>query len=109
MTPTINMMAKPVGAQCNLNCVYCYYLEKEKLYPGEPSFWMMNEKVLEWIGQLPHQYKMVLTMYHVDSMSYQEIEAATGMPEGTVKNYLFRARQLLKEKVKVYLDKEEVV
>lgn len=47
MTPTFNMMAKPVGAQCNLNCVYCYYLEKEKLYPGEPSFWMMNEKVLE--------------------------------------------------------------
>lgn len=47
MTPTFEMMAKPVGAQCNLNCVYCYYLEKEKLYPGEPSFWMMNEKVLE--------------------------------------------------------------
>ncbi len=69
----------------------------------------MNEKVLEWIGQLPHQYKTVLTLYHIDSMSYQEIEAATGMPEGTVKNYLFRARQLLKEKVKAYLDKEEIV
>lgn len=28
------MIAKPVGAQCNLRCEYCYYLEKSKLYVG---------------------------------------------------------------------------
>jgi len=27
-----NIMVKPVGARCNLNCTYCYYLEKKKLY-----------------------------------------------------------------------------
>lgn len=27
------VMAKPVGSLCNLNCSYCYYLEKENLYP----------------------------------------------------------------------------
>jgi RNA polymerase sigma factor (sigma-70 family) len=67
----------------------------------------MNGVVLKLIDQLPAQYRTVLTLYHVDQMSYQEIENVTGLPEGTVKNYLFRARKLLKEKVKKYLGKEE--
>ncbi len=69
----------------------------------------INILVLKWIDLLPVHYKTVLTLYHVDSMSYQEIESVTGMPEGTVKNYLFRARHLLKEKAKKYLGKEELI
>ena len=42
-------------------------------------------------------------------MTYPEIGEATKMPEGTVKNYIFRARNLLKEKVKAYLGKEELL
>lgn len=30
--PPFYLMAKPIGASCNLRCSYCYYLEKEKLY-----------------------------------------------------------------------------
>ena len=33
---------------------------------------------------------------------------STGMPEGTVKNYIFRGRKLLKEKVLKYIGKEEL-
>jgi RNA polymerase sigma-70 factor (ECF subfamily) len=40
-------------------------------------------------------------------MTYEEIGVVTNMPEGTVKNYIFRARTLLKEKVKKYSVKEE--
>jgi uncharacterized protein len=28
-----HVMLKPAGPLCNLNCTYCYYLEKKKLYP----------------------------------------------------------------------------
>ena len=32
--PSFNVMAKPIGPQCNMDCTYCYYLEKEKLFPN---------------------------------------------------------------------------
>jgi uncharacterized protein len=40
------IFAKPVGALCNLRCRYCYYLEKNELYPGRRSF-LMNDEMLE--------------------------------------------------------------
>lgn len=41
-----HIMTKPTGSLCNLDCTYCFYLEKEKLYPNNKN-WAMNEKVLE--------------------------------------------------------------
>jgi RNA polymerase sigma factor (sigma-70 family) len=69
----------------------------------------MDEFILKLVDQLPPQYKIVLTLYHLEGLHYPEIAEVTNMPEGTVKNYLFRARNLLKEKVKTYLGKEELL
>lgn len=69
----------------------------------------LDQFVLRLVDELPAQYKTILTLYHVEGMTYPEICEVTGMPEGTVKNYLFRARNLLKEKVKKYLGKEELL
>ena len=41
-----HVLTKPVGPICNLDCKYCFYLEKEKLYPGENQ-WRMSDEVLE--------------------------------------------------------------
>ena len=41
-----HVVTKPVGPICNLDCTYCFYLEKEKLYPAERS-WRMADPVLE--------------------------------------------------------------
>jgi RNA polymerase sigma factor (sigma-70 family) len=68
-----------------------------------------NDMVINLIKKLPVHFRTVLTLYHLDGMSYTEMGEITGMPEGTVKNYLFRARNLLKEQVKKYLGKEEVI
>jgi len=40
------VMAKPVGPICNLDCSYCYYLEKSDLYPPRTTF-KMSDAVLE--------------------------------------------------------------
>ncbi len=44
-----HVLAKPIGPICNLDCQYCFYLEKEKLYPGTvgKSGWILPESVLE--------------------------------------------------------------
>ena len=42
---SFHVMAKPTGAICNLDCRYCFYLDKKSLYPGD-SF-RMPEDVLE--------------------------------------------------------------
>lgn len=45
------IFAKPIGAICNLDCQYCYYLKKEHLYPKAESFRMPNELLEEYIVQ----------------------------------------------------------
>ncbi len=52
------------------------------------------------IEELPLPYKSVLVLYHINEFSYPEIGQITGMPEGTVKSHLFRARKFLKDKLK---------
>ncbi len=41
-----HVMTKPTGSLCNLDCKYCFYLEKERLYPGS-NRWAMPDDVLE--------------------------------------------------------------
>ena len=51
------------------------------------------------IGQLPPLYQTLVSLYHQEELTYQEMAQITGLPEGTVKSYLFRARKMLKEKL----------
>ncbi|KHT62503.1 sulfatase maturase [Photobacterium gaetbulicola] len=42
-----HVMAKPSSSVCNLDCTYCFYLEKENLYPERKSRWQMSDDTLE--------------------------------------------------------------
>ncbi|MEO9477049.1 MAG: RNA polymerase sigma factor [Cyclobacteriaceae bacterium] len=58
------------------------------------------------VMQMPESYRVVLTLFYLEGFSYPEIVEITGMPEGTVKNYLFRARQKLKDLAAPYVGTE---
>ena len=45
------VFAKPIGSICNLDCHYCYYLEKEHLYPKGETFRMPDDILEEYIVQ----------------------------------------------------------
>lgn len=51
------------------------------------------------IEQLPVQYRTVITLCHLENCSYKEIAGITGMPEGTVKSYISRAKDMIREQV----------
>jgi len=60
----------------------------------------MIMEVRKAIAALPVAYRTVITLYHLDDCSYRDISEITGMPEGTVKSYISRARGLLREMLK---------
>jgi len=47
-----HVMAKPIGPLCNLDCKYCYYLEKKHLYRGVKNFKMTDEVLEAYIKQM---------------------------------------------------------
>jgi len=53
-------------------------------------------------------HRTLITLYHQEEMSYQEIGTITNLPEGTVKSYLFRARKSLKENLLLNYKREEL-
>lgn len=60
--------------------------------------WMESQRVLQMaLGRLPPIFRLVLLLRHQEEMSYQEIAAATELPLGTVKTYLFRARNMMRQ------------
>lgn len=46
-----HIMAKPIGPICNLGCEYCYYLEKEQLYPHSEDFRMSDRALEQFVAQ----------------------------------------------------------
>ena len=60
------------------------------------------------IDNLPPVQQTLITLYHNEEFSYEEIAHITELPEGTVKSYLFRARKALKENLMRQYKKEEL-
>src|SRR5438067_8212291 len=55
--------------------------------------------VQEQLSHLPAKYRIVLILRHLQEMTYEEMAEILKMPVGTIKTHLFRARNLLKERL----------
>lgn len=68
----------------------------------------LSQRLKDEIDKLPPHFKTIITLYHIEQMSYAEIAEIMDLPDGTVKSHLFRARKLLKERLLSKYQPEEL-
>ena len=88
--------------------------ENEMKYPvAEDLHFFIQQRELSVllkneIEQLPPVYRTLITLYHNEELSYEEIAQITGLPDGTIKSYLFRARKTLKNNLLLNYKKVDI-
>ena len=59
-----------------------------------------KRRILEEMAQLPAEFRLTLTLREIEGSSYLEIADQLDLPIGTVKSQIFRARQILQDRLK---------
>jgi RNA polymerase sigma-70 factor (ECF subfamily) len=62
----------------------------------------LQDLIREHLSMLPAKYRVVLVLRHLQDMTYEEMAEILTMPIGTIKTHLFRARNLLKERLEAF-------
>ena len=62
-----------------------------------------DEAVLAALGRLDAEYRAVLVMRDIEGFDYQQMADVLGLPLGTLKSRLFRARLALRDELKAYM------
>ncbi|MFZ4543845.1 MAG: sigma-70 family RNA polymerase sigma factor [Saprospiraceae bacterium] len=65
---------------------------------------LLGDEVSKAIGDLPQEFRTVIILCDIEGFSYEEIAGIVDIPIGTVRSRLHRARNLLKEKLKIYAE-----
>lgn len=85
----------------NSDSVIPGYLDlREEIFDG-----MMGDEVTTAINSLPIDFRTVVLLCDVEGFTYEEISKIIDVPIGTVRSRLFRARNMLKDKLKTYAQK----
>ncbi len=73
-------------------------IESRRLTPEQESEKKEQRSEIESVVQLlPSAYRELIVLRHSQDLSYDEIAEVTGLPLGTVKNRLFRAREAMRD------------
>ena len=78
--------------------VFEMQLECKRLSPEqerEQSEW--RTEIYSVVQKLPTNYRELILLRHTQDLSYEEIAEVTNLPLGTVKNRLFRAREMMRQ------------
>ena len=62
-----------------------------------------SQQVLDALGRLDAEYRAVLVMRDIEGFDYQQMADVLGLPLGTLKSRLFRARLALRDELKAYM------
>ena len=63
---------------------------------------LAREAVLEAIRELPERFRICVDLFFFYDRSYQDIETITGYPVNTIKSHVFRAKKILRDKLKAF-------
>jgi RNA polymerase sigma-70 factor (ECF subfamily) len=66
-----------------------------------------RDAVMEAIKTLPERFKVCVDLFFFYDRTYHEIELITGYPVNTIKSHVFRAKKILREKLKSYASFDE--
>ena len=87
-----------------------YAVPPQMIDSATPAHWAeigeRRERVRAAILELPLEFREAVVLCLLEELSYEEMVEITGLPEGTVKSYLFRARKMLKENLLAKYKKE---
>ena len=61
------------------------------------------------IDHLPPAYRVIVTLFHQEDMSIKDIASVLRLPEGTVKSHLFRARNIIKNRLLAEYQPEDIL
>ena len=59
----------------------------------------LSERINNELMKLPEKYRIVLILYHKNGLSYEEMTQVLNEPMSIIKNRLFRARKMLRERL----------
>jgi RNA polymerase sigma-70 factor (ECF subfamily) len=87
-----SLVVGPEGDQFDLP------IQSSRLSPEQESEQRERRVEIETVvGALPANYRELIILRHSQDLSYEEIVEVTGLPLGTVKNRLFRAREMMRQ------------
>jgi RNA polymerase sigma-70 factor, ECF subfamily len=65
--------------------------------------------ITEYLKNIPEHYSVILNMFYINELSYDEISKILNLPLGTIKNRIFRAKEKLKELLLKRITAEELL
>ena len=80
--------------------------DRAELPPEQLERRERHQKVIDALGRLDAEYRAVLVMRDIEGFDYQQMADILGLPLGTLKSRLFRARLALRDELRPYLEQQ---